>query len=340
MHNQILIGMMVNFLAPWATGLLITLDGVQLMLFEPKGTNWKRSVITGLNLEHGRWVKRTLPFPVAVYNRCYSDQRSFINKLEQIIGSDKVFNYVTVFNKWEIYKVLSRGGLSSHLPPTYRFRQNTITEVLDSEKNLVLKPCQGRQGKNIFLLRQSGFGKYQLFQFDRKPKMIFTDSTSLRASLDRITQKHRPYLLQREIPLAKLNNRVFDLRLLVQKNALGQWCVNGNLSRVAAPEVFITNICNRICFSEEVLEQAGINAQKMLDQLTKLSLLAAQLLEKHYGLLGELSVDFGLDGSGYPWIIEVNGKPDKRLFFSLRDRELIERVLVAPLEYACFLGNG
>ncbi|HBG02774.1 MAG TPA: ATP-binding protein, partial [Firmicutes bacterium] len=52
-----------------------------------------------------------------------------------------------------------------------------------------------------------------------------------------------------------------------------------------------------------------------------------------------ISVDFALDTEGHLWIIEVNGKPDRNLFFTLRDEELIKRILVSPLEYACFLAN-
>ncbi|GEM_PF-4402130 len=83
----------------------------------------------------------------------------------------------------------------------------------------------------------------------------------------------------------------------------------------------------------------GHDPRKVLAKLKGLSRKVARLLEKRFVMLGELSVDFALDTEGKVWIIEVNGKPDRNLFFALRDEELIQRILARPLEYACYLAN-
>ena len=57
-------------------------------------------------------------------------------------------------------------------------------------------------------------------------------------------------------------------------------------------------------------------------------------------MLGEICVDFALDEEGNLWIIEVNGKPDKNLFFYLKDEQLLKRLYSAPFKYAYFLARN
>jgi glutathione synthase/RimK-type ligase-like ATP-grasp enzyme len=108
---------------------------------------------------------------------------------------------------------------------------------------------------------------------------------------------------------------------------------------VAVPGVFVTNLCKKICFAEDVLVQVGLDPAEILPRLESISSKVAELLEEHFVMLGEIGVDFALDTEGRVWVIEVNGKPDRNLFFALRDEELIKRILARPLEYACYLAD-
>lgn len=56
------------------------------------------------------------------------------------------------------------------------------------------------------------------------------------------------------------------------------------------------------------------------------------------GHLGELSVDYGI-AAGRPWIIEVNGMPQKQIFRDI-SVETLERVVRTPLLYAKFLASS
>ena len=327
---MIRIAMMVQSLNPWPLGRLIELDQVSLALFAPSGINWREKTILGLHLESGKWVTRRSSFPEAVYNRCYSDQRPLIKRLERVIGKKRIFNYVTRFDKWEIDQVLRR-GLGVYLPATLPFDEVVCRKMLDGKSGLVIKPRHGQGGKGIYRLRRTADGKIQVFEgFSLEPV------GSLPRARDRWPLSH---IMQQEIPMLKWKDSVFDIRLLMQKDGSGQWRVSGDLSRVAVPGVFITNVCKKICFAEDVLVQVGMDPRKVLTTLESISFKVANLLEEHFVMLGEISVDFALDTEGHLWIIEVNGKPDRNLFFTLRDEELIKRILVSPLEYACFLAN-
>lgn len=56
---------------------------------------------------------------------------------------------------------------------------------------------------------------------------------------------------------------------------------------------------------------------EILRSLHEISVKTAQEAETHIGSLGELSVDFVLDEQSKLWIIELNGKPQKRIYNNL-----------------------
>ena len=49
-------------------------------------------------------------------------------------------------------------------------------------------------------------------------------------------------------------------------------------------------------------------------------------------------MDFMVDAEGRPWIIEVNGKPDKGLFHEFGDEQMLERIYLTPLTYLRRIG--
>lgn len=336
MQDSIHIGIMVDYLHPLNIERFISVEGAHLMIFK-QGINMENKLIPTLYLYEGEWIKRHLPLPDVVYNQCYSDQRYFINKLEKKIGPGKVFNYVTVFDKWEIYNTLLWGGLGKFLPRTYRYEENDLITILDKEKQLILKPRKGNQGKNIFLLQQSYFKEFQLFEYNFKSVISFTTVKDLKKHIEKSIKKNGPYLMQQYINIIKLNNHIFDLRMLLQKDETGKWCITGDLGRIAVKDFFITNICSDLYRLEDLIEMIGIKADKITDSLLQISLFVAELLEKHFVMLGEICVDFAMDDEGDLWIIEVNGKPDKGLFLHLRDDHLINNVYSTPFKYAYFL---
>ena len=335
MGNIPLIGFLSDRLRTFPSYRYIQEDIVRLMVFAPNSICWDTQRINGLLLNKYEWIKAELRFPDVVYNRCYSNQRPLINRVEAVIGEHKVFNHETRFDKWKTHKLLKNSAVGKYLPQTRLLDYEELSTCL-AEKNLhpgfVLKPRWGSQGQGIFWITKE-MGMIIANRSDNTP--LVTGSDPLQVI--EVLREHIPetkYLVQQFIPLATVDNGVFDIRILLQKNGFGHWAVSGGLSRVAMAGHYVTNICGDIRSLDDMLG----NDIGLMDRLIELSIETATALEKE-GLLGELSVDFGIDWDNQPWIIEVNGKPSKELFASLKDMAMIERVYLRPIEYALYLAK-
>ncbi|MNW57884.1 Endospore coat-associated protein YheD [compost metagenome] len=192
--------------------------------------------------------------------------------------------------------------------------------MLTQYKKLYLKPESGKAGKGIMLLQlESGEpAVYQLtIQGERKKNVVYRTSKlpqlwkRIRAETGRV-----PYIMQEGIELCKYHNRHFDLRLLVQKTGKGVWTVTGVGARLAGYKRITTHVPQG--GSVEDPEQMLIPAfgsemtSLLINRLKSNALLIARQIEKGSGyVLGEMSMDLGIDTEGSMWFFEANAKPMK-----------------------------
>lgn len=333
-----LLGIMMSKACPLPIYQSIQEDTARLITFTPESISWTKSTVKGLLLQGEKWIRKELPLPHAVYNCRYSDEKWTLKKLEQLIGTGKTFNSVTRFDKWDIHRILAAAPSGRHTPKTQLYSPRGLENLLNQHQAAVIKPRKGHLGQNILLVKINENGEYQLYQYHSIP---ICTSKSWRGFMQ-FLRKHlvtEDYVVQQFIPIAMTNSRIFDIRLLVQKGFEEQWNVTATLSRVAVRNYFVTNVCRSIIPVEEALAHKQLDQGKLLEQLTQMSLQIAELLDKHLGLLGEISVDFALDEQNYPWIIEVNGMPSKELFLPLRNRKILKKAYQSPLEYAYSLAT-
>jgi hypothetical protein len=145
------------------------------------------------------------------------------------------------------------------------------------------------------------------------------------------------YIVQQGISLASFNKRPFDLRVLVQKNHLGQWSLTGIGARVAGKQSITTHVPRggRIDEPEKLLNAVfGPELTKSIFVRVKTAAFAiARQIEKASGhILGEMSMDLGIDGAGQIWFFEANSRPMKFDEPDIRKKSL-ERII----QYSQFL---
>jgi len=274
------------------------------------------------------WVRGRFPYPDIVYNRIpqREDERqpSVKKKLDQLAGRPELLLFNRrFFNKWTLYKWLRRNRATRKwIPETRRLtRPAVLSGMLRKHSFLFLKPIRGKAGVGIMTVRvlSEGRRRYRLQIQEDQGSRTFRYG-SLKTLWRRVRRESRllgePYIAQQGIPLVTAGNRRFDLRALVQKNGEGRWEVTGIGARVAGEGSITTHVPRGGHIEEpgKLLTAAfgGSRGLQMLGQAGEAALtLARQIERSSRSLLGEMSMDLGIDETGRIWFFEANSKPMK-----------------------------
>jgi len=304
--------------------------GLRLLVFSPADINWSRRSTTGLLLQRGAWYWGTYPLPAAIYNRCYPGEARLIARLEEVLGSGRIFNTATAFDKLQVHQILQKSGvLQRYLPPAQALGSESLEKLLCEGKKLVIKPRIGQSGRGVYLLEPAG-GSVVVSSAYGITLPLPTEAFSAFLA---VLAAEAGYIVQEYVEGAVVHGGLFDVRLVAQKGRQGEWEITGALSRAAQPDTFVTNYYRALYAPAHLLRPLGEMGRRALSTMAELALISAGQLDGGLGHLGEICVDFMVDPQGKPWIIEVNGKPDKSLFHELGDEEMRERVYLTPLTY-------
>lgn len=337
MLRKQIIGILVNKNSGETRADLAVKHNLSLIFFTPEDIDWQRRTVTGLYRTRCGLHYKKVALPSVIYNRLYPHNSEIIERLTAMRPPAWVFNQVTLFDKWTIYKHLSQTDLNQYLPRTYEYDMAVLHEALLHHDRIVIKPRMGRQGAGLWRLSAKPNG--QLLIEHELPLPITLPYSDAIINLLHILIVPYTMIIQEYIDLAAVSNAPFDIRALVQKNGAGHWQVTAVTSRVAENNQYITNIYQQILLTEQLLRENNYPAEQILTQVEELSIKTAEVLEQALGHLGEICVDIGLDQNNKPWIIEVNGKPDKQIYEELNNPDLINRVHLTPLEYAHYLNT-
>lgn len=319
-------------------------EKIRVMIFTPLDIIWNKRSVRCLYPMRNRWIKRWYPFPDAVYNRCYLKKKSSImQRFESVLGEEKCFNRVTHLDKWDIQQLLVHTELNCHIPETWMYNSELLKELIVEEKRLIVKPCYGSQGRRVYLLVHTEDKLFHIYQDTLTPIYTTIDEQAFYQEINQLIGK-TPFIMQRVIKLAKVDNQMVDIRILMQKNKMGNWIYSKGICRVAPPHFFITNRSEDIRELDEVLETWYLNPierEQVYQKVKSISIRAAQLIEESIGGMGELGLDLAIDQNGAIWIIEINGRPQKKLYYKLKRNtgKDINLVYKLPLEYAYYLSQ-
>lgn len=286
-----------------------------------------------------------------VYDRFFSKttkdfkiRKKFIKKCE--ISSKPVFNdnnfVLLAANKWEAYLFLKKNKkIKNYLPKTFLFKKiSSLENFLKVEKSSILKPNIGQKGKGIFLIKREKEGYLIIYQdknFKNK-KIKIKKISDIKKFLKEWPRKR--YIFQEEINVAKYKNRVFDIRILLQK-VNKKWSVVLRSIRLALEESFLSNVSR----GGEGKEGRGFyqilkdlfpeNYQKIINEIQTISLDVANYFEQEIkGYIFEMGLDFILDKKGKIWIIEVNSKPGRGIYIKNFKKEIPLKKVLTLINFA------
>lgn len=317
--------------------------------FTPSSVDWEKRIIQGkiFNKNNNQWLTCSFPFPNVVYNRIqdrtHENKESSQSCIQQFLSHQGITLYNRgFFNKEEVIKTLSLSPkMKKYIPDTTRLLSKAdLINMLKRYEAVYLKPADNRLGIGIMRIRKSQSQKsYTMHYYEYGKELKKYKAYGINQLWEKIQEQaiSSAYIIQQAIPLAVVSACPFDCRVLVQKNHQGRWQISGLGIRISAqPQSITTHLPRggRIGSPKIVLQEAfpQLRSTQIIQRIHRLCINVARKLEQHYKLLGEISVDVGLDSNAYPWVFEANAKPMK-----FDEPEIRKNQLEQIIRYAQFL---
>lgn len=237
-------------------------------------------------------------------------------------------------SKWTKYRFMSRfEELKQHVPKTRLLKPKHLWKLVAQFGDVILKPANGSRGAGVF--RVTALGKDTYIVHWEKLRTYLRGKEGV---YDYLKEKigSRSYIVQRRIPLATVNGRPFDMRVIVQrKRGTDSWKVTGKVVKVAGEGYIVTNIARSggtVLPLETAIRRSSLKSlsrRNLLDNIKKVALLSAEKLSNSelYASQRIFGFDMGLDQNGRVWIIEANLKPMLSHFRKLRNKSMYYRIM-------------
>ncbi len=319
--------------------------GVLAYVFSPSDVKEHRLLLRGSVLKNGRWIQKFFPFPDVVYPRHSGYAVHALRIREKMKNRGASFINPPLIGKWKTFRILSRyPELKEHIPDTERVQTaQSIHDMLEKWQAVFVKPVNGSQGKNIIRI-EKGKQEYS-YQYQMNQKMHRGSASDLRRVFFRLRRvmSGQTHIVQQQIRLLRVENRVADVRVVVQKNRFNHWQVTGKAFRIGYNGSITSNISSG-GYAQPVKRVLNLifsvpQAEALVEKIDWLALQTAQKLEENMGSIGEFGIDIGVDTDGRVWLIEANLKPGRQVFSLLNDPEGRQRSVRMPLLYARFLAG-
>ncbi|MEW4368700.1 YheC/YheD family protein [Paenibacillus kandeliae] len=289
---------------------------IQLLFFDEDGIDLDKRTVQAMipdPEQEGNWLLRSCPLPEIVMNemarlpaeRSPAEQR--LNRLvtftsHPIHAKQKVQHMLSELPQWSDWIV----------PTTVCTGIDSVLQLLEQQRDLILKPDQGRQGQHIVRVRLTDNDRYS-WQ---------TGNTSLILELDGLRRLAEPllerqtYLMQPYIQSITEDGRPFDFRIHVQRGHEGTLQLTRLYVRYGEPGAVTSNLEQGGATAEWtqwIKQQHPQHADDYIARLPDIGLQLAHDIDSFYDYpLDELGIDLALDRQGKWWFYEANTAPQTR----------------------------
>lgn len=310
--------------------------------------NKKRISGVYYNSSTGRWERGLFPYPNVLYKRgglSLSSEhmvKKYLKFQHQLAKSGvKMLNYQLGFNKWDLYKHLKKTTLRKHLPKTMQMKSPKVLEyMIKRYPSIYVKAARGRRGKQVVKVTKLTDGSFEYRYFNgslsiQKAKNIVTLYRQLKAYFG-----NREIIAQEAIDLIKINHSVVDFRAELQRNGNGKLEIIGIPVRVSQTNSPITTHANSYVFEDFFAEYMNYSKNQIQTVKKKVETFLKNVyleIEKIYGPVGEIGIDFAIDQKGKLKLIECNSQSAKVSLCKAYDQEAVDSIFLNPLEYAKYL---
>jgi hypothetical protein len=318
--------------------------GLDAFVFQPDDVSPDGNTIRGLIRKDGQWVTSESERPDIIYNRCFYQSRQ--ERIEASYALNALSNALPwsrgLPDKWGVHEILKRSRRAAMLlPETKRYTgsRDLSNMLAEREYGVFLKPLAGTHGKRTLHAVKLNKGGLYVKGRDGRNKPFHGEFIHLEEGLHWIDHFIRPrrYLMQPYLQLTSRSGQPFDVRVLMQKNGRGLWERTGMVVRLGATGSLTSNLhggAEAVSLQPFLEEEYGALGDVIRKQLANEASILPPLLESACGRLGELGLDFGIDGGGRITLLEANSKPGRSVFRLTGDFRAERLAYENPLRYA------
>lgn len=303
-----------------------------------EGVDLKSKTISGYYFDPdvgkaGRLKPGVFPFPGVVYRRLRISM-SILSELYKHVGN-KIFN-ARIFNKWEMWTVLSKAGFTN-TPFTTRLNgPDSLKKMLDLYSSIYLKPEIGRFGNGILKIEKTADG------YILKEKSGITFCLEEFIQVFNLVQENKNkgnYIIQQAVPLNFKQNPI-DFRVILQKDGSQKWTCSGVIAKNGLKGQIHTNNPSYIELGHDALQRIfELSPEEALEkenEIIRICTQACLLIERTYGKFGDVGIDVIVDENLKIWVLEINKshQHDMARYLQDDDPDMYNRVVTRPLEYA------
>ena len=320
-------------------------------VFEPGDVLRPLGAVAGWTWLEGRgWARRLFPLPHVLYDRGYVT--ASVLRLQRWLRGRGVqqFNSL-VGSKWWVYRLMRRfPDLAPYIPETRVLRTTAdLSAMLRRYGTVYVKAAGGGKGIGIWVISADRRGGYNYRYTDAQARIHRGRTANLGAIVQHLLGRPRqPWLIQPRIDLARWRGRIFDVRILVQRDGRGNWQITGTGARIGRPGSIVSNLYGggeAWPLEPVLMESLGMTdaqAMAMRRRIEHIALRVAQEIDlacRRTGYVGELGIDIGIDRSGQLWFFEANSRTGRNLFRQAGLHDASRLADQRPLEFALHLSG-
>ncbi|TMW71831.1 YheC/YheD family protein [Alteribacter natronophilus] len=293
--------------------------GDTLFFFCPEDVRKKENLITeGLyyDLKTGDWLTAEFPVPAVIYERIYL-KTDEVEQIRRYFRKKQVksINSQISFDKCDTHRKLSRcKSAAGYLPPAIDVNNfNDVRRFLLRYNTVYLKKGMSSLGKGVLKVARVSPNRYEYSHFrSRLRTRAVADIEKLRTPIHNFF-KNNKYIAQKGIDLLTLDESSIDFRAEVQRSG-PDITIPAVSARVGIKRSPITVHSVAMPAEEFFRTELDYSEEQIQEKMKEIHVFLHTIymaLEKSYGALGEIGIDFGIDRDGELWFIEANSKSAK-----------------------------
>ncbi|WP_176762119.1 YheC/YheD family endospore coat-associated protein [Natronincola ferrireducens] len=321
--------------------------GGLFIAFKTSGINWNKGYLYGLYYEfkEKRWKYSKLPFPSVIFRRTLHREDKDIEKLKKMTKG-KMFNTFKL-DKFQVYEKLKMNiSFAKYLPPTEKLKSIQIFyNFIKKNQKIILKPNGLSRGRGICIIEAIDKDLFKIYDYrdEQKKKVYRIKDTEILKFLINNKFVMRDYLIQPYLELGNIDGNVFDIRIMMQKDAEAKWQCSGIECRVAGDGNQLTNISRggKALTIEDTVNRAyrgKLNPEQVEKDIIAISKEFCNIMDGNNGLFAEYGLDLAMDVHGGYWFIEGNFRPAFK-GFKLIDYETYYEICYTTVRYAVLLAG-